>query len=376
MEFFFNKKRKNIEQDFEKGKYVMVKKITKILVVDDEPQNAQIMREILSFYKNFEYRISMSGEQALEDIKQYYPDIILLDIMMPGLNGYEVCEKIREQEDHKFTKIIMVSGLSMIADRLKGYAVGADDYITKPFVEDELIAKLEVFSKLSRMEELDELKTTALNLISHETRTPLNGIILASDLLLDVEDLPTKAKQFAEMIKISGNMIKELVEKMSRFATLKDGIHLNKTVKNVKKAIGTIIDKFECDIEIQIDFVIDESEKLFLDWSLIEETIHYILSNAVVVTPYEGFILIKIYKNDQMIAVNITDQGPGIDPKIGEKLFDGLFSPNLMQHQRGTGVSLAISFAIIQEHGGTLSWENGPDRGAIFKIEVPCKTDM
>ncbi len=354
----------------------MVKKITKILVVDDEPQNAQIMREILSFYKNFEYRISMSGEQALEDIKQYYPDIILLDIMMPGLNGYEVCEKIREQEDHKFTKIIMVSGLSMIADRLKGYAVGADDYITKPFVEDELIAKLEVFSKLSRMEELDELKTTALNLISHETRTPLNGIILASDLLLDVEDLPTKAKQFAEMIKISGNMIKELVEKMSRFATLKDGIHLNKTVKNVKKAIGTIIDKFECDIEIQIDFVIDESEKLFLDWSLIEETIHYILSNAVVVTPYEGFILIKIYKNDQMIAVNITDQGPGIDPKIGEKLFDGLFSPNLMQHQRGTGVSLAISFAIIQEHGGTLSWENGPDRGAIFKIEVPCKTEM
>ena len=194
-----------------------MKKNTKILIVDDEPQNVLLMNEILSFHPEYECRGAMSGLEALASLKTYFPEIILLDVMMPGgIDGYEVCKRIRNQNTHKFCKIIMISGMSMIDDRLKGYEAGADDYLTKPFVEDELIAKLQVYSKLNRMEEVDTQKTMALNILSHETRTPLNGIILGSELLRDMDGLPIKAKEYIELVRESGLKIQELVEKITR----------------------------------------------------------------------------------------------------------------------------------------------------------------
>ena len=89
----------------------------------------------------------------------------------------------------------------MKGNRLKDYSAGTDDYITKPFIEDQSVAKLEVFSKLNRIEEVDQLKTTELNILNHETRTPLKGIILGSESLFDMQDLPDQAKKYIEMIR-------------------------------------------------------------------------------------------------------------------------------------------------------------------------------
>ena len=158
----------------------------------------------MSFHPQYECRGAISGEEALAILKSYFPEIILLDVMMPGIDGYEVCRRIRSQNEHKFAKIIMISGMSMIDDRLKGYDAGADDYLTKPYVEDELLAKLKVYSKLNRMEEVDNLKTTAMNILNHETKTPLNGIILGSELLSEMEDLPEKAKHYVDFVHESG----------------------------------------------------------------------------------------------------------------------------------------------------------------------------
>ena len=115
----------------------------KILAVDDNISNNEIVEEILS--NEYELKIATSGEQALEILGDFKPDIILLDIMMPELDGYDTCLKIRENPDMKDVTIIMVSAKGMASDMYKGHEVGADDYITKPFSQEQLLESIEFF---------------------------------------------------------------------------------------------------------------------------------------------------------------------------------------------------------------------------------------
>lgn len=345
-------------------------KNTKILIVDDEPQNAEIMREILSFHPKYEYRVAMSGEEALEILESYFPDIILLDIMMPGIDGYEVCRRVREKKRHALSKIVMLSGKSMIGDRLKGYSAGADDYITKPFVEDELLAKLEVFSKLNRMEEVDNLKTMALNILSHETRTPLNGIILGSELLNDMKGLPEQAQKYIEMIRESGARIQDLVEKISRYCVVKDGLQLNVCDKRFDERISAILKTIPRPLGLKIVYDFIGNVCFSADWELLEEVLLTVLNNAVKNSPENGSITIEYRRCDSSIKIIIKDQGPGVDPAVSEKIFDGLYSPDILHHRQGTGLSLAIAKEIIEEHGGSICCRNRKGKGAVFEISL------
>ena len=290
-----------------------MKQRIKALIVDDEPQNVNIMKEILSFHPQYECRGATSGERALAILENYFPEIILLDVMMPGIDGYEVCRRIRAQTKHKFAKIIMISGMSMIDDRLKGYEAGADDYLTKPYVEDELLAKINVYSKLNRMEEVDNLKTTALNLISHETRTPLNGIILGSELLMEMEDLPDKARQYVTMVRESGLKIQELVEQISKYCFLRDGIDKNLTKHSLKTVITSIINKLTTERgykEVKLLCDCDNNIHFVGDWALLKDAFTYIFENAISNNNKTGVVTIKCWKDASFINVQSWRSGP------------------------------------------------------------------
>ncbi len=349
-----------------------MKKITKILIVDDELQNVQVMKELLNFHPQYEYKEALSGEEALALLETYFPEIILLDVMMPGIDGYEVCKRIRNQNEHRFSKIIMVSGKSMIDDRLKGYDVGADDYLTKPYVEHELIAKLKVYSKLNRMEEVDNLKSMALNILNHETKTPLNGIILGSELLRDLDGLPEKAKLYVKLVRESGLKIKELVEKISRYYFIKDGIEKNLTKKSLHSEICCIINKMGLDAKgkIAVRCACDERIQFTADWDLLKESISYVIDNARKNSPENGLITINCREEATNYFIHIEDQGSGVEPSLTERVFDGLFMPDLLHHRQGTGLGLAIAKEIIEEHGGRISCKNRESCGTIFEIIV------
>lgn len=122
----------------------------KILIVDDDPMNIDILMDDLEDL--YTLRSAESGEEALQIIPEFRPDLILLDIMMSGIDGYEVCRRIRADKQYNAIKIILISGRAMENERQKGYAVGADDYVTKPFEVEELVEKIRV---------LDELKNNA-----------------------------------------------------------------------------------------------------------------------------------------------------------------------------------------------------------------------
>jgi len=152
-------------------------KPNKILIVDDEPINISLLEDILR-EEQYEIRSASSGEEALKILPDFEPDLVLLDILMSGMDGYQVCEKIRSNEQFRLVKIIMVSAMAMLKERLKGYDVGADDYITKPFKKEELLAKIRVVMRLKETEAVNEKYRLNLEAIFRSVK---DGILTVDD---------------------------------------------------------------------------------------------------------------------------------------------------------------------------------------------------
>ncbi|MFQ5501953.1 MAG: response regulator [Phycisphaerae bacterium] len=199
---------------------------SKILAVDDSPTNVAVMQEMLG--EEYTLKTAASGEEALEIANDFRPDITLLDIMMPGIDGYEVCRRMRATPSLRQTKIIMVSAKALVSERLEGYAAGADDYITKPFAEDELQAKIRVYLRLKNVEEVDQLKNGVVSLLGHEMRSQINGILLPTTLLMSDEDMAgVERKMLADMvyrnIKRLHGLLEDIVGEQRHNAERRDG---------------------------------------------------------------------------------------------------------------------------------------------------------
>ena len=166
---------------------------SRILIIDDNPTNIDILEEM--FEDSYQLTTSSSGEEALNVAEGFNPDLILLDVMMPGIDGYETCLKLRSHPTLQYTKIIMVSAKALLTERMQGYEAGADDYVTKPFDREELLAKVQVYLRLKSIEEVDRLKSGVLHWVCHETRTPLSGIIAPTQMLIEEIDMENEERQ-------------------------------------------------------------------------------------------------------------------------------------------------------------------------------------
>ena len=156
---------------------------SKILIVDDNPVNVDLLEAILD--EDYTLATAASGEEALTVVQDFQPDIVLLDIMMPGIDGYETCRRMRDMPGLQHLKIMMVSAKAMVSERLEGYEAGADDYITKPFDDAELVAKVRVYLRLKSLEEANRLKSDVLTWLGQQTITALNGLNGTLEFLMD-----------------------------------------------------------------------------------------------------------------------------------------------------------------------------------------------
>jgi len=348
----------------------------KILIVDDAPMNILILKKILQ--DKYTLASAESGKEALEIIPEFRPDLILLDIMMPGMDGYEVCRKIREEKPYRFIKIIMVSAKTMIDDRLKGYQVGADDYITKPFDKEELEAKIRVFSQLKHEEELNQLKGDLLMLFSHETKTPLSVIIGLAAILQKKSELNDDIKKHMGTISEKAYQLLEFMNKTSLICSLKSGLKIAEASGSVKKHLKTAIEVLKekasrKDVTLKLD--VKNDIELQADWPLFDTALGYLLDNAVKYSPEGGMVLARAEISEGRCVIRFSDQGEGIRPDWIDKIFDEFAVQNIMHHQKGQGLSLAISKYIMALHDGTIHVESTPGNGATFTLSLPISTD-
>ncbi|MFC1742762.1 response regulator [Candidatus Riflebacteria bacterium] len=350
----------------------MQKKRKRILIVDDEQVNIKVYSVILQ--KDYEVKGVLDGLIALEVIPEFRPDLILLDIMMPGLNGYETCKRIRKNPISKFTKILMVSGKITEADRLKGYEVGSDDYIVKPFVKDELLAKIKVYLQLKREEEFKKLKTDLLTLISHETRTPLSVASGYSQIIMGMEEFPPeKIKNLAKKIFTSCTQLSQLIDQSVRLSELKDQRELQLTTISLNYLFKAALQKYhntdhEKEIEIREEF---DSELYILgnEQLLIEAIMHIMLK--VVDCCEEG----KIVKVSSLAASDynkliVTIPGPVPATWLDEDIFSDFLSKDVQHHKSFKDFSLPIAKRISQLNYGdfNVAMSGGEDASFIFLL--------
>jgi two-component system sensor histidine kinase/response regulator len=377
-----------------------------ILIVDDNPENLQVLGKILQENK-FEIEFAINGEAALVWLKKRQFDLILLDINMPGMNGFEVCREIRSNPELNKVPVIFLSAESERESILKGFEIGAQDYITKPFDIRELLARvrthlalknsLEKLEKLNlsleekviertrqlkeanvkledlnlRLIDLDKSKTDFLNLISHEIRTPLNGILGPLELLKDT----VCNNEFGDLIEILDMSVKRLEKfslnailitklKTKQFEIKKDKIHLSDIISEV---LNEEKEKF-LSKNIQIKRNAESIPySIHGEIELIKKCISNILENAARYSPGGGTVKINNYVEDQTMICEIIDEGKGFSTKPVDHIFE-LFTKDDECKDNCTGIGLPIAKMIMEAHGGSIITGNNPDKGAYVKL--------
>lgn len=369
----------------------------KILVVDDAPSVAAVIKDILG--DEYRVRIAYSGEEALKILDRFIPDLILLDVTMTGIDGYEVCRHVRSGETFGLIKIIMVSGRTMLEERLKGYESGADDYIPKPFKEEELLAKVRVFIRLKSLE--DQLQT--LNKELNEQ------VKIRTKQLIDSEKLAAIGRYSAGIVHNLNNPLQVIMGNAELLSMKnpdnKNIMKLRKAAAHMKKIIGTILSTTHRESTAEhVDFDINEVIKAQMEllranpffkhniktrmsleplpkyrgiYHHFSQSLGNLIKNSVEAMYQSDTMLLTIdtYVQDGAILIRISDTGAGISEKKMEKIFNPFFTTKPLtatdDRPTGTGLGLASAKEMIESYGGEIKVESTPGKGAIFTVRLP-----
>lgn len=342
-----------------------------ILAVDDDTIILDMYQAILESAYNL--HLTSSAEEALEFLNSHpRVDLILLDIMMPKMDGYETCRRIRENPLFSDLKVILVSSKMMLDDKLHGYEIGADDYITKPFEASELLAKVKVFLRLKNAEEINKIKTNFINLLYHETRTPLTTIFGYVRLLQQSANLTPQEKYFVEQIQSCGETLLRSCEKTMLLSDLKSG---NIRIEKARIPLSIFFSdqqKFkETTSNKKIALQISSEDNLWIraDPKLFGIAIDTLLDNAVKFAREGSVVEVMAQARKDQIRVEIANEGDKITPEQQENIFNELSVQDIAHHHQGHGLSLAIARRIIEAHEGTLTVTNH-DNGPKFVIHM------
>ncbi len=381
---------------------------SKILIVDDTPKNLQLLGNTLK-QENYKIEFAIDGKSALEWLGKSNFDLMLLDVMMPNMDGYEVCKKIRSGKIQQNIPIVFLTAKNEAQSIVKGFELGAQDYITKPFntlellirvktqielktsrerlksinilLESEVdkrtqelkIANTELENRNKELIELDNTKTEFLRMISHEIRTPLNGILGVLYLLKD----QAESIEMVNLINGLDSSAKRL-EKFSMMAlyitSLKSGKYkMNLSNIKIRELIEfSLLELSELINEKNLTVKIDDSLNDILingDYDLLIMALSKVLGNSVKHSPNNGFIKIRNKKHNNKYIVEIRDNGKGFSKKVLDTKFEP-FSTGDEHINLNMGNDLALVKLIIDAHKGKITLQNSDDGGAIVLIQL------
>ena len=376
----------------------------KILLVDDNETNLLILEKILK--KEFQLERATSGEAALTIAPTFKPDVILLDIMMPGMNGYDVCKEIRATKELARIKVIMVTAKAMLSERLKGYEVGADDYIVKPFEEEELLAKVRVYLRLKSTEEfnielkkqvqeqtqeLREAKEKAeaanraknefVSTMTHELRNPLTSIIGFADILTVQCGGPLNEEQLnqVKVIRQSADHLSKLVSDVFDVVKVdRNVIELDLGLFTPGEFLRSAVDMLSSQINkkgVKVTLNIHPDLKgITGDRRRCTQIVLNLLSNSIKYTPQGGTIEVHAENmTGSVVKISVTDEGVGIKPEDQKKLFSEFYQVDRHRDQKlgGTGIGLALNHRLVELHGGQIGVESEFGKGSTFWFTLP-----
>ena len=373
-----------------------------ILLVDDQEPNILTLKGLLA-EKGYKILTATDGPTALKIAESSKPDLILLDIKMPEMDGFEVCKRLKSSKETYQIPVIFLTVLGKTHDIVKGLELGAEDYVSKPFKSEELLARVRAHLNLkvikdelgqknqSLGEKNDELlllnttKDKLLSIISHDLRAPMGTLKEILDFIMEhYADLDThKVHESLESIRDSIESSYTLVENLLFWARNQRGdISYEPAMNDVKKIITASIKLMIAsaktkNIKLKSNFL--ATEKAYFDSNMISVVIRNLINNAIKFTREGGSIVITVkdYQKDpeNLLLVEVKDNGIGMNPNDLNIIFSNgtARTKSGTGLEKGSGLGLKLSREFVETNGGHISAESKPGEGSIFSFTLPKK---
>ena len=364
----------------------------KILVVDDDRLNVRILGGILKS-EGYVLADANSGERALEVYAEFRPHLVLLDVIMPGIDGLETCRQLRKTYGEKAATVIFITAKSDSDDIVEGLAAGGADYLPKPFKPKEVLARIrshlqnQLLSErqhhlVEQLARADAAKNRFLGMAAHDLRNPLSSIRGLSEFLRDgvVGTLTPDQLDLVTTIHGTSQAMLEMVNDLLDVATIESG-ELKLTVKphDLANLITRSVDLTNIEAARKNTRVVFAPPALppviGIDAAKMKQVIDNLLSNGVKYSPAGSTITVVMNPAHApgTLSFAVQDQGPGIPDNERDKLFKdfGRLSAQPTGGEKSTGLGLAICRKIVEAHRGTIVAENLPGRGCEFRVTLP-----
>lgn len=370
----------------------MNNKTANILVIDDVPDNLRLISAMLAT-RGYKVRKALNGEMALKTIKKQHPDLILLDINMPGMNGYDVCFELKKDDNTKQIPIIFISAIDEVWDKVKAFKLGAVDYISKPFQSEEVLARIEhqlticwqkneLKQEIEERQKAEEALRVYLHVVSHDLRNPVIGMsMVIKNLLKRYSQEKKDAKipvsySILERIQCSCDrqltLINSLVEtqqfQMWEVPLENSPINLYDLTQQIALEWQPMLDKNQAKLENKIPkelpLVNGDFHKLWRVWE-------NLIANALKHNPPGVKLTLNAQIKGKIIFCSVTDNGIGIQPEEIDNLFQLYRRGNAVKRTTGLGLGLYLCRQIIKAHLGEIGVDTKLGEGSKFWFTLP-----
>ncbi|MEX0925746.1 MAG: response regulator [Dehalococcoidia bacterium] len=363
--------------------------VGRVLIVDDDDSNRLLLRDLLGS-DGHTVMEATSGEEALARLNDSATDLVLLDLMMPGMDGFEACRRIKGNSQTMHLPVLVITALNERKDKIAGMRAGANDFITKPVDTQDVrlrvrnaVAAKQLFDELqasySRLKGLEAMRDSLTQMIVHDLRSPLTGIDSFLSLLsrraadrLDERDI-----LLVQQARIATGRLVDMISSVLDVSRLEAGaMPLDIARCDLTAVVGEAIESpglpqgsaaIAHDLPARPVFVSCDSE-------IIRRVVVNLLDNALKFTPARGEVRIEMSVDEGQPTVAVVDQGPGIPPEYREKVFEkfGQIESREQGRKYSSGLGLAFCKMAVEAHGGSIGVESEVARGSRFWFKLPA----